>query len=490
MDSHQEYHKRKKRKETFKKIIVNIVVWGVVLAFVMTIGVYMGEQKPTDYKRLVKVGKMMFDDRPGSEYNTYVSVFSDQVREQYKASISSSIMRKFIINQSLKMLEYDAVIYDFAQKNGVEVSKQYLQSIFSRGRNTAVPSQQIINYHKMFRVRQGFVGQMGDLNNMVSFINMSEIYSYFDIINYVVTSEILYLNITNFVAAKLNFDDAKSYYSDNIYRYANEIYIQDITVNKKRLAHEITEYAKTNNWDKALAKYKTQYTITGDITINSEKNVSRRYEVAMQMLTNTNADFMDKVTPKPVFENGEYHIFKIVGLPTYETLDKTAKKSILAEYAEVNYPTLEAKYKPLADEAVKKAGIMAKSGTSFKQIASITGMTYIKSGKISPVNRLLRDSVGEVVNIPLMKNNKWLDFLFTAKITSVSSVFNNDGYAVILKVLNRGVNPDMDYENIDDEIQMRYARFKNDAVVEDWYDSIREKAEVTTYTNEIALLYK
>jgi hypothetical protein len=176
--------------------------------------------------------------------------------------------------------------------------------------------------------------------------------------------------------------------------------------------------------------------------------------------------------------------------PDLNNLGAIYKTNVLTEYVLKNYSNLSARFAPQLENTVAKAAGLAAANSDLQAIAAATGMSFVKTGKTSPINQLLRDDKGGKLSLPVLSEDSWFDAMFSTPVNKVSGVLRTPSYIAILKPVYKGANPSIDYEKIDQEVAMRWINFKNFTTSQDWAANLRDSTRLVTYSDEIKKIEK
>lgn len=478
MDRQQEYQKQKKARETFRKIVINVFIWLLIIAFVSTIGVtWNSDRQNVEIFKVAKVNGRIYDNRPGAAFNYIHSGIRDQLSKSAKGQVDSAELDRLALERSVDILENYAILADFAEKNGVKPSREMLRGVIEAltGRSYSVPSRGLIDYATMEYANAAFTGNQGDVMNAFSPVTLAELYSYFDLVNYSVEGEIAYLDLTNALSSRIGDEELQAFYQSNISRYAGEVTIDEMAVSNKAVAFEIAGFALSNGWDKALTQYKEKISVSTGLILSNVSGLSKRYFLVL-----TNAP--GSLVHKPQFENGVYHVIRVVSFPDLNKLGSVYKRNVMDEYVSKYFTNLRARFSPEIEESVRN--LTALAGTS-SDLRRVSGFNYVKTGKTSPVNQILRDDKGDRILLPVLSDDHWFDAFFGTGLNQVSAVLRTDGFIGVVKPVYKGVNPSIDYDKIDQEVALRWINFKNYSATKDWVDNLKDSSFTETFNDEI-----
>jgi len=189
------------------------------------------------------------------------------------------------------------------------------------------------------------------------------------------------------------------------------------------------------------------------------------------------------ISQKPVFENREYHIIMLNDYQAYGELKPENRKMVEIDLINDKYNDLRTKYDSAIKNAVTKAEDFLKTSQDFKSASKVSGLLYIYSEKVSPLNPVLTDEKGEQI-LPILDNNDISDFIFSAKPLSVSRTFYTDGYIVIAKVLKKASHVKFDYKDLA-KIFPSVRKYRSYVSIDDWSKSIEIRYPHTIYEDDI-----
>lgn len=477
------YQKKKQRKALIRKIVINTFVTLLIIAFVSTLGVYWGSNQNVKSVKIAEINKVVYTYQPGSPFSYIYYGIKDGMNRNFNGQVDSTYINQFALSRSVQLLINYGLIQNVAAQNGVEPSKEMLRNILEytvRGQLRTTPDKGLLEYGRMEYANMSLSGENGDILNALGPISGGELYSYYDLENYTADAEFLFINVTNYIVGKVNESDVASYYETNIQRYATEAVVDDISVKSKAIAFEVSKFASEKGWEQALETYKGKYGTVSKVTLKNAPGTSKRFAMVIKGNRGQTLD-------KPQFESGEYHVMRIQSFPDFKILSKDLKASVNSDYVLANFASLKTKYDADIQNTVLKTEDLVKSKPDMKAAAS-AGMSYVKAVKISPVGDRLVDEKGNPIDLPLLQNDSWLDFIFSAQKNQVSQTFKTDAYIVIIKMINKGLDPKFSYANLGREDAMRYATFKNSATSKDWFAVLETKYPYKIFQDEVKKL--
>ncbi len=436
--------------------------------------------------RIAQIKKEMYSYQPNSSFYYIYSFIRQNLASRLKGQLDETALNQYAISQSVQVLINYGSIYQFAQDNGIQSSPDALRGIIEssiRGYLYKAPDKGLLDYAEMQYANNALEGQNGDIVNTLSVITYAELYSFYDLENYKQTAEFLYLDITNYIASRLTPEQIQTYYNDNFSKYVNEITIEEISTKTNAIAYNFNKDALQNGWDKTLEKYKGQVAYIKTVTLKDARGVATRYTAALRLKK-------DGISPKPLFENREYHVLKLDSYPSLKSLSAVGQKAVFSEFVYNKFTDLRVKYDGDIKNAAAKAEASLKSSSDFKKAAAVSGFKYVFTDKLTPVSTELNDDKGNPVTIPVLENNEWMDFLFTSAPSVISKTFYTDGYILIMKVLKKGVAKNLVYQNLGKDTAVALARYKDSAGIRDWFNSVEARYPHVIYENDIKELFK
>lgn len=488
MDPNAAYHKKKKFKDKARKIVINVFIWMVIAAFVLSLGLYYGNNQPVTRYRIAEINGRVYDYAPGTPFFYLMNNVRANMSQKYEGRGDYDSLNRDIVNYSVQQLVNNAVLHDFAERIGIRPSQEILRSILEislGGRLSTTPDRGLLQYARMEYANYALAGETGDLVNVISvFPTSGELYAFYDLVNYRAEAEILRMDVTNFVFSRVSDSDIDAFYTDNLSNYAAEITVQEMTVKSKNTAFEIAQFASQNGWEQAVAKYgrDDKVRLNNRLVLKKESGLAKRFAAALGAKKGT-------VLPKPQFENGEYHVMRVTDYPALSSLPKVHREAIVADFALRNFDALRQKWDGAMKDIVGKAESLLKQNRDFRTVASQTGMSYVRTGKITPVSESIKDSSGRQTGLAFFQKPDWLEFLFTASPGQVSRTFADESSVVIFRLVGRDIAKNISYQNIGEDTLVEYMRFKNAAFNQDWTKNMKDNVKTRIFEDDIRKLY-
>jgi hypothetical protein len=482
MDS-TEYQKRKERKEKFRKFVVNFFIWLLIIAFVSTIGVYWGERVNVRAVKVLKIGRDVYYYQPGSVVNYTLLFMRDRLASILPSTLDSEVFNEFLFREGIDRVFNNGLIYAFAKENNVLASKDVIKFIITyavRGNLDRTPDKGLLDYAKMEYANMALAGENGDIMNCLGFASSSELFSFYDLYSFKASAEILYLNYTNYIAKKIPLDELKGYYEKNIDKYINEITVDDIAVKSKELATEIHRFVNENGFENAVSKYKDKMTLTKNLVLSKKTGYAKRFELALKHKEG-------EVARKVQFENGEYHILKVVKVMDINFLPKDLKNELKNNYITENKKELISKFERELNELYDNIKKMLNEGRDFKEISKTYDVSYYRINNITPVSRFLNYETNKRLEIDLYQNKDIIDCFFGKPIGKAEDVKVENGY-LFIKPLSRKIDTAFSYTNITSDVMRDYLTFKTTAISKDWKENLEKRYKYVVYTNEVEKL--
>ncbi len=473
--------KRQKLRQVFVSLLFGILILLMVISLI-PMGNAFRERQTSHRIRIAEVNREMFDYQQFSVFNYIFGDTKESLNRQYQGLLSDDFLAQYAFGQSVQLLVNYALIFDFCKNVGITPSSEMIRQSL-QGRFLGTPPAGLVEYLDFQYANQAVLGNNGDIMNATAPITFGELYSYFDLVNFTATAEAVYVEITNYLIEKVTPMEADEYYIENISTYADHVVINDIVVTNKALSREIIFTAKTNGWNYVIDKYASQISYTPNLMLSNAAGMTKRFNAALTMSA-------DSVYTNSIYENSVYHVIQVVSFPNFESIGSHSQEILKTRYVMDNFASLKQKFIPEIESLLNSAHERLAANPSMRSVANSMGLQYVQTGSISPVNLMLKDSEGQTLNLPVLDNPDCMEFVFTGATDSISRVFTNDSHFMILKVTYRGVNPNMDYASIDDQIAYRYANFKNQANSFDWFANLRTNSTITIYSNDFKDMYQ
>ncbi len=488
----QQALERKKRegREKLKKGFTTFIL--LLLALLMVVSLVPGLRsdrasvKGSTTIATIKGGR--YDYGPGTPFNYLMNTVQNNIRNQYGDAVKGDQLHQISVLQSANYLRTMALSYAEAKRIGLSPSKDWMRYSLrrlSQNISLANVNSGMRQYIEMEYAVQSLSPQGGDLMSVIAPVTIAELYSYFDLVNYAAQAEVIYLDITNYVESRITEQELSEYYNLNPKAFADSVRIESLAIKSKEGSDEILTLVKTQGWEAAMKKYvenKDPRVIYNPESQVDSKNGAKQYQAVISSSSNN-------IVTTPILEDKAYHIIHVLGFTTYAQLSDWTKNNLRNDYARLNFERLRAAQNNNIQDIVSKVESNIRNGQSLSQGISGTAFKYFKSTSISPVNQILRDDKQQKIDLPLMENRKWMDFLFTSEPGTVSKTFYTDGYVVMFKILKRGINENIDYAKIDKEIYQRYMYYKNNAVSKDWSDHLQKNFQFKLNEKNIRSLY-
>ncbi|OHD54492.1 MAG: hypothetical protein A2Y33_04815 [Spirochaetes bacterium GWF1_51_8] len=477
----------KKRPVSLKKKIVQGAMWALVVLIVISFVFWVGGKNGPEgqgFPVIAKVNGAEYQNRPYSPF-WYIN---NEVREQMISSVYSQFfspekLAQFIFVQSVENLVSQAIVYDFAKLQNIHPSSELIKSYYQNEIATKnyQPNDDFIQYISMVYAFRGLIGTSGDIPHSVGYYSEVGLYSFLDVVQYNAQIEVIYLDVTNFIAGKVELTQVANFYQDK--NFAQEIVIQDIMIKTKDQAQKVIDTAQKEGWDKAIELYKTNdIVISNKMLLTKEGDTASRFAEAINYYA---GDFI----PNIVYEKGRYHLMKVVSVPEFSSISKDYQKYIAKEYVKYYFPILEKKYQPDIDASIAQIKLLISQNTDLKIAAEKSGWEYAKSMQFSA----LADSIMTEKNdaaLPLPTgNNDVMDFIFLKDKNAVSDLFNLNGFYFFVKNISREVKVETKTTEEIVDLSRDYVYLKSDAIIKDWMDNLKAKSKIEVDKDKLKMMY-
>lgn len=322
----------------------------------------------------------------------------------------------------------------------------------------------------MYYAYRGLIGTYGDVVNAAGYFSEVGLYSYLDILQYNARIEVLFIDVTNFIANKVESTQVADFYLQK--NYAQEIVVQDILISDKVLAPKVLGSIQSNGWEKGIEPFKENITVSNKFVLSKADNTIARFNEALNY-------FPGQVIPNIVFESGRYHIMKVVSIPEFKSLSKDYQQYISKEYVKYYFPILLKKYEPLIQASITEAQALIAQKIDLKTIAGKIGWVYEKSGDFTALDySILAEDKETMISLPIVENDQIMDFIFMKDINSVSPLYSPSGYHLFVKVISRNLDSTQKTADELTELMRDYFSLKNQTIVKDWVKNLRAQAKI------------
>jgi hypothetical protein len=331
---------KKERRKVLKQVFVSLLFGILILLMIISLVPWGGsgrDQMGPDRIRIAQVNRTTYDYRQASVFNYIFGDVKNNMNSSYRGMLSDELIAKYAFQQSVQMIINYAMIYDFCKSVGIAPSTEMIKSTVGYAFANQTPPEDFIEYIRMEYANQAIMGNNGDILNATSPITFGEMYSYFDLVNFVASAEAVYIDVTNFLISKVSPAESDAYYLENVSTFADKIVVNDIAVSNKQLTREIIMFAKTNGWQATVDKYASQIIYTPNLTLSNAQGLSKRF-VAILGLP------VDTVLSNTVYENTLYHVMQVVNFPKFESISPELQNMLRAQYGEKNFAAMQQKY--------------------------------------------------------------------------------------------------------------------------------------------------
>ncbi len=429
--------------------------------------------------RIVKVKNEIYTYEPNTPFYYLYSEMKKNMSDSLKKEFDPAQLNRYVVTRSVDIMIKSASVYQFAGEIGLKASQDALRrniEFITRSPLYRAPDRGLLDFAAMQYDLGAMEGNNGDILNVTSLPTFAELYSFNEMENYTHSAEFLYLDVTNFIASSLTADDIKDYYDNNFGKYIKEVTISELSTTSKLTAFNICHDALSDGWEKTVEMYKGKVNYINSEKISDAHGSVTRFNAALKMKKGG-------ISQKPVFENREYHIIMLNDYQAYGELKPENRKMVEIDLINDKYNDLRTKYDSAIKNAVTKAEDFLKTSQDFKSASKVSGLLYIYSEKVSPLNPVLTDEKGEQI-LPILDNNDISDFIFSAKPLSVSRTFYTDGYIVIAKVLKKASHVKFDYKDLA-KIFPSVRKYRSYVSIDDWSKSIEIRYPHTIYEDDI-----
>ncbi|MEN2998839.1 MAG: SurA N-terminal domain-containing protein [Brevinematia bacterium] len=457
---------KKKKKLNWKKFWATVVI--LFVAFIFTVSIFIsysgGGGEVVEMEVIAEV-----NGKPVEFYaNSPVVREYERLRELYKTRTKEEILSKAVQNVVASML-----IEDFAKHNGLDLSEEFIDrvtadNIHSFARKTEVSSSEI----KLVRL------------NVESYLKSSYLPTKIDtFVNRIPKKSQASLHLLK------TLDDLKIAMDIINFDETEFIRLSELTDNPKGIS------------DFYLANYKN-IALDAKITIKAEKYIFGDRKSAYSFVSNGSSSFEEKslveLDPernkniilglpedinsfsKPLFENKKYVVYKVVSIPSFESLPQKSKDYISLKHTTQNIENLMGKYSESIKDTVNTLKRYLSAG-NFEGIRKIKGVKVYRTGNFSIIKALtefIPDQKGEAIDLPRGAYNiSLITSWFTKNPGDIDIADIGQGTKIIYKILNKQVIPSR-LSEIVDKLFSSYQFLYQEVIYSEWNKMLEKSGNV------------
>lgn len=455
-----------KERFNWKRFWATVVI--VFIAFIFTVSIFISYGgrggSPLEMETIAEV-----NGKPVEFYgNSPVVREYERLRNIYKTRTKEELLRKAVQNVIGGML-----LEDFAKHNGFDLSEEFVDKITAENVYGLLGKREITSADlKMARLNvESFLKSSYLTTKVDTFISRipkkSQVgfYNFKIVDDLKISMDIVIFNEVEFMRVnelKTNSKDIENYYVSNY---------KEILLDSK-LGIKVEKYTFSDR--------KTAYSfISNGIGQIEEKTI---VELSPEKNKNIITGLPDDINSfsKPFFENRKYVVYKIVSIPSIDTLPKSVKDYISLKYVLSKSDILTVKYSEDIKNILNEVKLYL-ARNEINKLNSIPGVNFFRTGEFSAIKALtdfIPDQRGEAIDLPRGIYNIQLIVSWFRKSKNdidVSDIGQQN--KVVYKIVDKKVVPSKVSE-VADKIFSSYEFIYQESIYSEWNRMLEKGANI------------
>ncbi|MGL5722306.1 MAG: hypothetical protein ACRCY4_07905 [Brevinema sp.] len=428
-------HSRKKST----KILLQILVWILIVAFVTTLGVTWGDAANNSLGNIVSTSKLKVDLAPSSLFFRERENLFAQITEN-NTNADPRIINSIVNTNALERTEASALRYNFIQDIRLKPSVESAELI---RQNPASTAPYAVDYYYGI---QSLVGQLG-VYFAIAEPSISDLYAFNDVSRLGIAAEALEFSTTNFYGAQIPLEEKEVYYSSHLTNWADRVVAASFVTESRSNALEISKILVAyTNFAEGFAAAKALIDSKEDRWTNSsyaDQDIIFPQPTTYDLFM-AGADAYGKKSPEaeaavatPVYFQGKYTILYVTSAGSYAALTPIVQQFMSSEMVSSRYKELEKTYKTAYLSNLETFKAEAAAGTPLAQIpAKVDGARYDISQPFSPLANSVSSVSGAVFVAPILDDPQLLKALLFSNANDVISSKKYKDTSYIVRALN------------------------------------------------------
>ncbi len=441
-----------------------------LIALIFTISIFISY---VDMGSIGKFGEMeviaVVNGKPVEFYiNSPVIIEYNRLSELYKNKTKEELLERAVRNVISGML-----FEEFAQKNGFgvtedlvnEVTSENIYSLVGRQDITSADVKMAKNQVKKYLINTYLPQKIYSFVSMVPKGNNISFVYFKSIEDIKVSLNIAEFNEEDFIVQReleSNKEELESFYLSNYKKFISDfggkITVEKIIFNDRNTAYHFVSNANVTPLE------------VQKIVLDSTKN--------RNIISGLPDDI--KSLSKPFYENRKYVVYRVLEIPSYNSLAENQKKYVCIAHVLKNYSSLQAKYsKEINDKKELIKELISKN--QLGDVKKIAGTKVFETGKFGILTALvdyIPDKKGEAIEVNRnFYNITVLSKCFKSGINQVNVEQLDKTTTVIYKVVSKDVIPSKVSEVID-KVNTSYKTLMEEIIYSDWQKSLEKGAKI------------
>ncbi len=457
-------------RKSLSRIILQIFVWALVIAFVSTLGV-MWDGSAGGFPVVIKSSKGEIDLSPSNLYMMEYNKLDEELRTN-NSSIDPRMYTRYIKHASLTNAENTYTRQLFYQAIDIKPSPKSFQDIQM---NSGLSS----NFIDFQYAENYFLNPIGILPVLAS-PTVSDMYALHNLRNLQIATEMLVLNKTNFLYSMVTDEDIYSYYQQNFEKWLDSITVQEIHVENRGQARKVINSIKELGVEQFLSSPDNSVSKDKVITVDSS-NYTYVNEILLSYKSN-------KTIVGPLYNKGQYSVVIITNINPFEQLHAMIQNRVVLDFIEDNYDQLAKKYD--SDWKTSINTFQVSEDESFSSV-NITGVINHTLQPFTMIQTSVTNVLGASLALPLLSSPEFIRSVLYTPLNKASDTIsiNNEIYTIVRPLLrDHQQQNQLNAESIynDPEIYQDTLQYKNYKLNESLNsDMLKNKFKITTHPKEL-----
>ncbi|MGL4561066.1 MAG: hypothetical protein ACRCV0_02085 [Brevinema sp.] len=464
------------------KIILQVFVWVLIIAFISTIGATFDTQSTpivikSKSSQIDLAGNSLFMLERSSlneQTDTEDNRFQNIDPRMYNRDLDQSALSNTMLLTARK---------DFFKEIGLKPSQKVKEYYRSQNGYSA-------EFNELQYNLQSFFGNLGALNS-ISMITIADMYAFNELLNFEISTEFISLNKTNFLMSKISSDELFAYFQKNILQWADNINITEFTFENRGEARKGKNLIKEKGLDIALE----ELSINKKITISTNKNIIANRE-SFNYLTEilkayTNKSEDTQTISEPIYYNGQYKIAVLNDDLSLSNMDPQKLFYISKAYVSENYKSLSRTFNKEWEETKKLFETKVNDGEAFSSIKrELAGTIHHVTAPFTIFNNTIYSIQGAPLSVPILKDSKIFKAVINTPINESTVVVKNNQKEWLfgLKPLSKELKQDNTFQATDAQKGYLFTQQKGLFLMQMFGENLFKKYNIKSYPEELTNL--
>ena len=422
-------------KKSLSRIALQTFVWLLVIAFVSTIGV-MWDDQGMGFPVVLESSKGEVDLSPRNLYMLEYDSLDNQFKDN-NVALDPRVYTRYLQNIALTNTVDSFTRRALYKDMGIKASLKRMKEIQDNTGLTADMSefQYAENYYR---------GSLGILPIFAA-PTVSDMYVIDNLQKFNMVTEILVLNKTNFLLAKISDADKTEYYNQNFINWLDKVTVQDFKVENRGQARRIINMLKERGTEETITElnsnedWKNKVTINNNLTLTAQKeSYNHLMDVLKAYKNKTQEDTL--IITEPIYNNGDYHVSVFESILPFDQLDINIQRELTTEYLTKNYDKILKEYNSEWNTTTKTFNEKIGEKVAFAVIANeVLGAVHHMTQPFGMLQQSVTNTLGAELTLPILTDPMVLKNILETPEMEISSViepkFSKDLLLVVRPVV-------------------------------------------------------